>query len=201
MQAWIPVVSSSLYFWKSVFSFRADSILKSDEDFESFLTACISLVHEPDKPWSRQQPSCTNSPKELGRNCSPIGHHNTKHFLCSIRNRHPLEFLEIVRWESVPRGSFTRKKKTQKTFVPPFLPTRLTAPGSPRMRLRLPEWEYLFRIFVNIDISSFQKSFEGPNLTWFLLSTASCTESQFMHSAPMQTRLRVWLVDKIWVSI
>ena len=28
MQVWIPVVSSSLYFWKSVFSFRVDSILK-----------------------------------------------------------------------------------------------------------------------------------------------------------------------------
>ena len=25
MQAWIPVLSSSLYFWKSVFSFRVDS--------------------------------------------------------------------------------------------------------------------------------------------------------------------------------
>ena len=35
MQAWIPVVSLSLYFWKSVFSFRADSILKSDGDFIS----------------------------------------------------------------------------------------------------------------------------------------------------------------------
>ena len=56
MQAWIPVVSWSLYFWKSVFSFRADSSLKSDGGLyqtESFLTACI-LVHEPDKPWSRQ---------------------------------------------------------------------------------------------------------------------------------------------------
>ena len=120
MEAWIPVVSSSLYFWKSVFSFQADGILKSDGDFESFLTACISLVHEPDKPRSRQQPSCTNSPKELRRNCSPIGHHNTKHFLCSIRNRHPLEFLEIVRWESVPRGSFTRKKKHKKHSSRPF---------------------------------------------------------------------------------
>ena len=28
MQAWIPVVSSRLYFWKSVFSFQVDSILK-----------------------------------------------------------------------------------------------------------------------------------------------------------------------------
>ena len=27
MQEWIPVVSSSLYFWKSVFNFRVDSIL------------------------------------------------------------------------------------------------------------------------------------------------------------------------------
>ena len=35
MHAWILVVSSSLYFWKSVFSFRADSILKSDGDFIS----------------------------------------------------------------------------------------------------------------------------------------------------------------------
>ena len=35
MQAWIPVVSWSLYFWKSVFSFRADSILKSDGYFIS----------------------------------------------------------------------------------------------------------------------------------------------------------------------
>ena len=35
MQAWIPVVSSSLYFWKSVFSFRADNIFKSDGDFIS----------------------------------------------------------------------------------------------------------------------------------------------------------------------
>ena len=38
--------------------------------------------------------------------CSPIGHNNTKHFLCPIRSRHPLEFLEMVRWKSVPTGSF-----------------------------------------------------------------------------------------------
>ena len=35
MQVWTPVVSSSLYFWKGVVSFRADSILKSDGDFTS----------------------------------------------------------------------------------------------------------------------------------------------------------------------
>ena len=55
--------------------------------------------------------SCTNSRKELRRNCSPIGHNNTKHVLCQIRSRHPLEFLETVRWESVPRGSFARTWK------------------------------------------------------------------------------------------
>ena len=71
---------------------------------ESFLTACISLVHEPDKPWSSQQPSCTNSRRELRRNCSPIGHYNTKHFLCPIRSQHSLDLLEMVRLESVPRG-------------------------------------------------------------------------------------------------
>ena len=57
------------------------------------------------------EPSCTNSRKELRRNCSPIGHNNTKHFLCSIRSRHPLEFFEITRRESVPGGSFAHTWK------------------------------------------------------------------------------------------
>ena len=43
--------------------------------------------------------------------CSPIGRNNTKHFLCPIRSRHSLEFLEMVRWESVPRGSSARTWK------------------------------------------------------------------------------------------
>ena len=94
---------------------------------ESFLTACISLLHEPDKSWSRQYPSCTNSRKELTRNCSPIGHNNTKHFLCPIRSRYPLEFLEIVRWESVPRGSFARTWKLSSRLFsrPDWLPLGL----------------------------------------------------------------------------
>ena len=71
---------------------------------ESFLTACISLVHEPHKPWLKQQPSCTNSRKELRRYCSPIGYNNTYHFLFSVRNQHSLCRLEMVRWESVPRA-------------------------------------------------------------------------------------------------
>ena len=57
--------------------------------------------------WARQAviASCTNSRKELRRCCSPIGHNNTKHFLCPIRSQHSLDRLEMVRWESVPRGS------------------------------------------------------------------------------------------------
>ena len=86
---------------------------------ESFLTACISLVHEPDKPWSSQYPSCTNSRKELRRCCSPIGHNNRKHFLCPIRSQHSLDRLEMVRWESVTQGLF---RLYLKTFVAPFLP-------------------------------------------------------------------------------
>ena len=92
---------ASLVFGQTVFWNQMGILYQT----ESFLTACISLVHEPDKPWSKQKLSCTNSRKELRRNCSPIGHNNTKHFLCPIRSRHLLEFLEMVRWESVPRGS------------------------------------------------------------------------------------------------
>ena len=111
MQAWIPVVSSSLYFWKIVFSFRADIILKSDGDF-------ISNWKFPDcmhffGAWARQAVIETIAVVyELTKRtrkkllCSPIGHNNTKHFWCPIRSRHPLECLEIVRWESVPRGAF-----------------------------------------------------------------------------------------------
>ena len=130
MQAWIPVVSSSLYFWKSVFSFRADSILKSDGDFISNwkFPDCVHFFGA----WNRQAVIETiavvyDSRKELRRNCSPIGHHNTKHFLSPIRSRHPLEFLEIAQWESVPRGSFTRTwKHSSRPFSrPDWLPLGL----------------------------------------------------------------------------
>ena len=59
--------------------------------------------------------------------CSPIGHNNTKHFLCPIRSRHPLEFLEMVRWESVPGGSFalTWKLSSRLFSRPDWLPLGL----------------------------------------------------------------------------
>ena len=62
--------------------------------------------------------------------CSPIGHSNTKHVF--VPNQEPASAWIF--------GNGPVKVATQglfhpylKTFVPPFLPTRLTAPGSPRM--------------------------------------------------------------------
>ena len=68
--------------------------------------------------------------EELRRNCSPIGHNNTNHFVCPIRSRHPLEFFGNSPVRVGTQGLF---RPYLKTLVPPFLPTRLTAPGSPRM--------------------------------------------------------------------
>ena len=44
--------------------------------------------------WQNSTESCTNSRKELRRCCLPIGHHNTKQFLCPIRSQHSLDHLE-----------------------------------------------------------------------------------------------------------
>ena len=59
--------------------------------------------------------------------CSPIGHNIIKHFLCPIRNWHLLEFLEMVRWESVTRGSFalTWKLSSRLFSRPDLLPLGL----------------------------------------------------------------------------
>ena len=46
MQAWMPVVSSSLYFWKSVFSFRVDSILK----WRVYIKVCVHFF----SAWARE---------------------------------------------------------------------------------------------------------------------------------------------------
>ena len=99
---------------------------------KSFLTACISLVHEPDKPCSSQQPSCTNSQKEVRRCCSPIGHNNAKRVWRPIRSQYSLDRLEMVRWESVPRGSSARAWKLSSRLFsrPDWLPLGLRGWGS-----------------------------------------------------------------------
>ena len=96
MQAWIPVVSSSLYFWKSVFSFRVDSILK----WRVYIKLKVSWLRT--FLWCMSQTSRDRVNSRRVRNSL---HNNTKHFLCPIRGQHSLDRLEMVRWESVPRGS------------------------------------------------------------------------------------------------
>ena len=129
---WITFVTSSLYFWKSVFSFQADSILKSDGDFISNwkFPDCVHFFGA----WTRQAVIETiavvyqlTKRTLWRRNCSPMGHNNRKHFLCPIRSRHLLEFLETVRWESVPRGSFVRTWKLSSCLFsrPDWLPLGL----------------------------------------------------------------------------
>ena len=139
MQAWTPVVSWSLYFWKSVFSFRADSILKSDGDFISnwkfpdcvhFFGALarqavietIAVVYEH-----------TKRTQEM---CSPIRHNNTKQFF--VPNQEPASAW-IFGNGPVRVGTKGLFRPYLKTFVPPFLPTRLTALGSTRMDYGLRE--------------------------------------------------------------
>ena len=67
------------------------------------------------------------SRKELRRNCSPIGQNNTKHFLCPIRSQYSLDRLEMVLWESVPRGSSARAWKLSSRLFsrPDWLPLGL----------------------------------------------------------------------------
>ena len=144
---------------KNVFSFRVDSIFNWTEfisnwrfpDCVHFFGAWASQVNSP--------ASCTKTQKELRRCCSVIVHNSTKHFLCPIRSQHSLDRLEMVLWVSVPG----RKKPlasyalvgTQglfpsccKTFVEPFLPARLTAPGSPRMWYPIKTWNIWHAQFV-----------------------------------------------------
>ena len=119
-----------LVFLESVFSLRADSILKSDGDFISNrkFPDCVHFFGA----WTRQAVIETiavvyDPRKELRRNCSSIEYNNTKHFLCPFRSRYPLEFLEIVGWESVPRDSFapTWKRSFHLFSRPDWLPLGL----------------------------------------------------------------------------
>ena len=85
--------------WKSVFSFRAERILKSDGDF--FIKLKVARLRA--FLWCMSQTSLETiavvyeRTKRTQQMCSQIGHNNTKNFLCSISSRHPLQFLEMVR--------------------------------------------------------------------------------------------------------
>ena len=132
MQVWIPVVSWSLYFWKSVFSFRAGSILKVDGGFISKwkFPDCVHFFGA----WARQAAIETvavvyEHTKRTQETCIIVllGTIIQSIFLCPIRSQHPLEFWK---WSGESRypGALSR---VLENFRPAFLPTRLTAPGSP----------------------------------------------------------------------
>ena len=129
MQAWIPVVSSSLYFWKSVFSFRVGSILKwrvyiklKVSRLRAFLW-CMSQSSR-DRVNSRcvrtHEKNAGDAVRRLGTIIQNIFRAQSG---ASIR-------LTVWKWpgESLYPGAF-----------PPVLGnwrrafSRLTAPGSPRM--------------------------------------------------------------------
>ena len=133
MQAWIPVVSWSLYFWKSVFSFRADSILKSDGDLISnwkfpdcvpgaFLW-CMSQTNRDRNNSLRVRTHKKNSGETVRRLGTTIQS-------IFVPNQEPASAW-IFGNGSVRVGTQGLFRAYLKTFVAPFLPTRLTAPGSP----------------------------------------------------------------------
>ena len=87
-----PVDPDTASLWMDLFSL--DSVI-------FIIVTCICFpFSEPYLMTSAENSvlECTKLNIFWGRiNCSPIGHNDTKHFLCPIRSRHLLEVLEIVR--------------------------------------------------------------------------------------------------------
>ena len=139
MQAWIPVVSSRLYFWKSVFSFQVDSILKWRVYIKlkvSWLRAFLWCMSQTSRDRVNSRCVLTHE-KNSGDAVRRLGTIIQSIFCAqsgaSIR-------LTVWKWSGESRypGAFP---PVLKTFVAPFLPAPLTAPGSPRMHwFRLQWW-------------------------------------------------------------
>ena len=132
MQAWIPIVSSSLYFRKSVFSFWVDSILKWRVYIKikvSWMCAflwCMSQTSH-DRVNSRHVRTHKKKSRDAVRGLGTL-----------VQSRFVPNQEPVFAW---PFGNGPVRVGTQglfrqclKTFIAPFLPARLTAPGSPRMR-------------------------------------------------------------------
>ena len=125
MQAWIPVVSSSLYFWKSICSFRVDSILKWRVYIKlkvSWLRAFLWCMSQTSRDRVNSRRVRTHK-KNSGDAVRRLGAH--KAFF--VPNQEP-----AFAW---PFGNGLVRVGTQglfrlclKTFVVPFLPARLTPP-------------------------------------------------------------------------
>ena len=133
MQAWILVVSPSLYLRKTVFSFRADSILKSDGDFISNwkFPDCLHIFGA----WATQAEIETIAVVyELTKRTQQKLFADWAQYYKAlfVPNQKPASAW-IIGNSSVRVGTQGLFRPYLKTFVPPFFPTRLTAPGSPRM--------------------------------------------------------------------
>ena len=124
MQSWIPIGSSSLYFWKSVFSFWVDSNLK----WRVYIKLKVSWL--PEFLWCMSQTSrgrvisgCVRTHEKIsGDAVRRLGTIIQSIFCAQLGAR-----ICLTVWYP---GLF---RLCLKTLVAPFLPARLTAPGSPRM--------------------------------------------------------------------
>ena len=89
---------------------------------ESFLTACISLVRSQTNPDGANSRRVRNHEKKSGDAVHRLGT-----ILQSIFCAQSRASIRLAVWK------WSGESLCLKPFVAPFLPTRLTAPGSPRM--------------------------------------------------------------------
>ena len=128
---WVLQIQAWVYFWKSVCSFRVDSILK--------WRVCIKLKDS----WQRAFLWCMSQTSRDRVNSRRVRTHekNSGDAVCRLGTIIQSIFLpnqeQAFAW---PFGNGLVRVGTQwlfrlclKTFVAPFNPARLTAPGSPRM--------------------------------------------------------------------
>ena len=92
-----------------IFSVQIESLLliASETFFDSSVVPSFlvwKLGERTEQLWRDNSCRVWTYEKNSGETVVPIGHNNTKHFLSPIRSHHSLDRLEMVRWESVPRG-------------------------------------------------------------------------------------------------
>ena len=131
MKVWIPVVSSSLYLWKSVFSFRVDSILKWRVYIKlkvSRLRAFLWYVSQTSRDWvnSRRVRTHEKNSGDAVRRLGTI----IQSIFCAQSGANIR--LTVWKWSGESRypGAFP---PVLENFGRAFSPARLTATGSPRM--------------------------------------------------------------------
>ena len=150
MQEWTLVVSSSLYFWKGVFSFRVDSILNWRVYIKlkvSWLRAFLWCMSQKsrDRVNSRRVRTHEENSGETVRRLGTI----IQNIFCAQSGAS----IRLTSWkwsgESRYSGAFP---PVLKMFVAPFLPAPLTAPGSPRMHSAMiaTDWERIARYFLSL---------------------------------------------------